>query len=58
MKIFQSATKITLLVLVFGLVVLSFMGIDINETYKTALLMVLSFYFGQKVNTTPPNLIE
>jgi hypothetical protein len=52
MKIFQSATKITLLVLVFGLVVLSFMGIDINETYKTALLMVLSFYFGQKVNTT------
>lgn len=48
-NIFSSATKIVLLSLVFGLIVLSFIGIDINETYKTSLLMVLSFYFGQKI---------
>lgn len=55
-NIFSSATKIVLLSLVFGLIILSFIGIDINETYKTSLLMVLSFYFGQKI-TNPTNEI-
>lgn len=56
-NIFTSATKIVLLSLVFGLIVLSFIGIDINETYKTSLLMVLSFYFGQKITNPTTNEI-
>lgn len=48
--IFKSATKLVLLALVLGLIALTFSGIPINETYKTSLLMVLSFYFGQKTN--------
>lgn len=51
-EIYTSATKITLITLVCGLVYMSIAGIEINETFKTALLMVLSFYFGQKVNQT------
>lgn len=50
MKALLSATKITLLALVFALVYMSIAEIEINETFKTALLMVLSFYFGQKTN--------
>ena len=50
LKHFVSATKITLLALVFALVYMSIAEIEINETFKTALLMVLSFYFGQKTN--------
>lgn len=47
---FKSATKITLLALVFGLIYMSITQIQINETFNSALLMVLSFYFGQKTN--------
>lgn len=50
LKHFVSATKITLLTLVFALVYMSIAEIAINETFKTSLLMVLSFYFGQKTN--------
>ena len=50
--IFKSATKIVLLALVLGLIIMSFMQIEINETYKSALIMVLSFYFGQRVTAT------
>jgi len=50
--ILKSATKITLLVLTLALVYMSVAGIEINETFKTAYLMVLSFYFGQKTNPT------
>jgi len=46
----NSATKLTLLALIVGLLYMSVMGIEVNETFKTALLMVLSFYFGQKTN--------
>jgi len=49
--IFKSATKLTLLTLVLGLIYMSVNQIEINETYKTSLLMVISFYFGQKINT-------
>lgn len=49
-KMLSSATRIVLLTLVFGLVYMSIAQIEINETFKTALLMVLSFYFGQKTN--------
>ena len=50
--IYTSATKITLLTLTGGLIYMSIRGIEINELYKTSLLMVLSFYFGQKTNQT------
>lgn len=50
MKNLTSATKITLLALVFGLIYMSIAQIQINDTFNTALLMVLSFYFGQKTN--------
>ena len=50
-QIYSSATKITLLVLTIALVYMSVFSIEINETFKTAYLMVLSFYFGQKINT-------
>lgn len=46
----KSATKTTLVTLILGLTYMSIQGIDINETFKTTLLMVVSFYFGQKVN--------
>lgn len=49
-KITSSATKITLLVLTLALIYMSVMGVEINETFKTSYLMVLSFYFGQKTN--------
>ena len=52
-NILQSATKIVLLMLVLGLIVLVFIGQQIPETYNNAVMMVLSFYFGQK--TMSPN---
>jgi len=50
-KIFSSATKVTLLLLVITLCIGTFIGIVTEDTFKTSLLMVFSFYFGQK---TPP----
>ncbi len=47
----NSATKITLLTLTLALIYMSVAGIEVNETFKTSYLMVLSFYFGQKINT-------
>ena len=49
--ILKSATKITLLALVFALIGLTFLGKADSEPFKTIILMVISFYFGQK--TTP-----
>lgn len=49
-NIYSSATKITLLLLVTGLVIFTAVGIEINQTYATSLQLVLAFYFGQKVN--------
>lgn len=50
MKNLYSATKIAFLIIVFTLCINTIFQIPINETFKTALLMVLSFYFGQKTN--------
>ena len=47
----SSATRLTLLILICGLVYMSINNIDVNETYKSILLMVVSFYFGQKITT-------
>lgn len=49
-EIYKSATKLTLLSLTLGLIYMSIAGIDPNEIFKTSYLMVLSFYFGQKIN--------
>lgn len=35
-----------------GLVYMSIVGIEINDTYKNTLQLVVAFYFGQKVNQT------
>lgn len=50
MEILQSATKITLLLLVIALIGLTSFGILDQKPFETALLMVISFYFGQKTN--------
>ena len=50
MKSLFSATKIVLLTMVFALVYMSIKGIEINQTFNTVLLMVVTFYYGQKTN--------
>lgn len=50
-EILKSATKIVLLSLTFGLIVMSIMQMTIPVEYKDAVMLVLAFYFGQKVNT-------
>lgn len=52
--IYSSATKLTLLALVLALIILTFLGKADAEPFKTVILMVISFYFGQKV--TQPEL--
>ena len=50
MKILESATKITLLTMVVALIGLtSFQLID-PKIFEDAMIMVMAFYFGQKVN--------
>ena len=52
MKILSSATKIVLLLLVVGLIVMNFLQIDVSDTYKITITAVISFYFGQKAVET------
>jgi hypothetical protein len=49
-EILSSATKLVLLALIIALIGLTFMGKLDQETFKTVILMVVSFYFGQKTN--------
>jgi hypothetical protein len=56
MNILSSATKIVLLLLIVALVALTSLKIVDQEIFKTVILMVVSFYFGQKINT--PTEIE
>ena len=49
-EIIFSATKISLVTLVFGLIYMSIMQIPVNETFTKTLEYVIIFYFGQKVN--------
>ena len=55
MAIITSASKIALLLIIVGIFILTYLGIDINEPLKTISLMVVSFYFGWK---TKSNEIE
>lgn len=45
MKIFQSATKIVLLIFTLAITIGIFSGHVEQETFKTAVLMVLTYYF-------------
>ena len=45
-----SATKISLVTLVLGLIYMSIKEIPVNDTYAKTLEYVIIFYFGQKVN--------
>ncbi len=45
-----SATKISLLLVIGSLIALNAFGIPVEEPLKTVSLMIVSFYFGQKVN--------
>lgn len=47
---FQSATKITLLALISALIALTAFRILDTKPFETVILMVVSFYFGQKTN--------
>jgi hypothetical protein len=49
-KIFSSASKIVLLVMALAVVAGLFLKIISEETFKTALLMVFTFYFANKGN--------
>ncbi len=51
MYILNSASKIALLLIIIGIFVLTYLGIDINEPLKTISLMVVSFYFGWKTKS-------
>jgi hypothetical protein len=55
--IYQSATKIVLILLSLAVVAGLFTGIVTEETFKTALLMVLSYYFA-KAQTSAEALTE
>lgn len=48
--IFNSATKLVLLIIVISIVTLNFLQIEVWEPLKSISLMVISFYFWQKNN--------
>jgi len=49
-EILNSATKIVLLAVISALIILTFMKIVDAKDFMSIALMVVSFYFGQKVN--------
>lgn len=52
-RIYQSATRLVLILLTFAAAIALFTGHLSEDTFKTALLMVLSFYFGKAQTVTP-----
>ena len=55
MNIFSSATKIVLLIMVISFCALTFIGKIDPKDFVSALLMVLSFYYGAKSNNNINN---
>lgn len=51
MNILSSVTKICLLLVVIGAIVMNFMWIEAMETFKTISICIVSFYFWQKAVT-------
>jgi len=56
-EIYTSATKITLLALITSMIGLTAYGILDTKIFESVVLMVVSFYFGQKTNV-PVKLSE
>lgn len=54
-NILQSATKIVLLLIVVALIALTFLKIVDAKDFISIALMIVSFYFGQKVNVPVSN---
>jgi len=50
-NVMKSATKLVLLSLTLGLIVMSLMQMAIPAEYKDAIMLVFAFYFGQKVTS-------
>jgi hypothetical protein len=50
-KIFQSATKIVLLLMTVALIILTFLRIIDAKDFMTVMIAIIAFYFGQKTNT-------
>lgn len=48
MEILKSASKISLLLIVFAIIVLTWLSIEVTEPLKTIAIMITSFYFGNK----------
>jgi hypothetical protein len=57
-KIFSSASKIVLLVMALAVVAGLFLKIVSEETFKTALLMVFTFYFASKPTDASGNITK
>lgn len=57
-KLFESATKIVLLLLSIGAIVLTFMWVMDAKDFYQAWTLVLAFYFWQKVNVPSREEIE
>ena len=52
LKYLESATKTVLILMTLALIGFVSFGIEIPETFNTAVIMVLTFYFGQKLTTS------
>lgn len=51
MKILQSATRITLLAIVFTMCYMAIRQIPVSEQFQSIAQMVVAFFLGTKVNT-------
>lgn len=53
MEILNSASKISLLLIIVSIITLNFLKIEVWEPLKSVTLMIISFYFWQKISNTP-----
>jgi len=58
MYILKSATRIVLILLILSIIVLNFLGIEVQEPLKTVVLMVVSFYFWNKMSSVSKEPID
>lgn len=55
MKIFQSATRIVLLAVVFTMCYMAIQQIPVSEQFQSIVQTVVAFFLGTKVNVTEVN---
>jgi len=58
MYILKSATRIVLILLILSIIVLNFLWIEVQEPLKTVVLMVVSFYFWNKMSSVSKEPID